>query len=242
MNNSAKYEVKINQFSGPLEKLLELIEAKKLEITVISLGEVTADFLNYLKSLEDDAKHPSVLADFVVVASRLLLIKSKALLPSLELTEEEEKDIKDLESRLKIYKEFKTASLNISQFWNRGEQSFSREFLMDLPPIFYPPKDLKMSGIEKAIKEILKDLQSLVPENKTIKKAVITIEEKVKELIERLSRQAQHSFEDLSKDKPKLEIIVLFLAILHLLRDRLIKVDQNESFSDIIIRQDGPAK
>ena len=89
-----RYEVKQDKFSGPLEKLLELIEAKELEITLINLAQVTGDFLEYLKALDEKSKHPSVLADFIVVASRLLLIKSKAILPSLALTEEEETDIK----------------------------------------------------------------------------------------------------------------------------------------------------
>ena len=90
------YQLNIQQFFGPIEKLLELIEEKKMEITDLNLAEVTADFLNYLKTLVNvDSR---VLADFVVVASRLLLIKSKALLPSLELTEEEEQDISDLKT------------------------------------------------------------------------------------------------------------------------------------------------
>ena len=83
------YELKTEQFSGPIEKLWELIEEKKLEITELNLAEVTADFLNYLKTIEK--VEPKLLADFVVIASRLLLIKSKALLPNLELTVEEEK-------------------------------------------------------------------------------------------------------------------------------------------------------
>ena len=74
----AKYEVKLDKFSGPLEKLLELIEEKQLEITLVNLAQVTGDFLEYLKNLDEDSKHPSILADFVVIASRLLLIKSKA--------------------------------------------------------------------------------------------------------------------------------------------------------------------
>ena len=82
------YEVKLDKYSGPLEKLLELIESKHLEITVINLGKVTGDFLDYLKQLEDEHKHSSVLADFIVVASRLLLMTSKAILPTLASTDE----------------------------------------------------------------------------------------------------------------------------------------------------------
>ena len=68
------YEVKLDHFSGPLEKLLELIEEKHLEVTVVNLSKVTGDFLDYLKNLDESSKHPSVLADFIVIASKLLLI------------------------------------------------------------------------------------------------------------------------------------------------------------------------
>lgn len=234
----ANYEVKLDKFSGPLEKLLELIEARELEITLINLGKVTGDFLEYLKSLSEESKHPSVLADFVVVASRLLLIKSKAILPSLELTEEEETDIKDLESRLKIYKEFKNASELVQNLWNKNSHSYGRELFMDLPAVFYPSKNLNLENLEKQILDLIQELKSLIPEQQNVRKAVITIEQKVKELLERLKNQPAQSFQSLSKDKSKLEIIMLFLAILHLLRDRIVKSEQGDQFSDIIIKHD----
>ncbi len=105
MNNM--YELKIEQFSGPLEKLLELIEERRMEITELSLAEITADFLQYLKNIE--TVEPRFLADFVAIAAQLLLIKSKALLPGIKLTSEEEEKIKDLEGRLLFYKNFKPA-------------------------------------------------------------------------------------------------------------------------------------
>jgi segregation and condensation protein A len=232
------YQVKLDQFSGPLDKLLELIEEKHLEVTTISLAAVTEDFLNYLKTLSEEVRHPSVLADFVVVASRLLLIKSKALLPNLALTDEEEGDIRDLEMRLVIYKEFKNAAVNVSQLWNKKNSEFSRQFLMSLPPVFLPPEDLKISDLEQAVRRVLSQLQNLLPEKQTVKRVVVTIEEKVKELMGRLQEQAEHGFQKLTEGKTsKLEIIVLFLAILHLIRDRLIKAEQAGQFSDIIIRK-----
>src|SRR3989344_2519217 len=199
------YEVNLDKFSGPLEKLLELIEKKQLEITLVNLAQVTGDFLEYLKNLDEQAKHPSVLADFVVVASRLLLIKSKAILPSLELTEEEETDIRDLESRLKIYKEFKNASELVQNIWDKNSHSYGRELFMNLPAVFYPSKNLNIKNLEKQILDLIQELKSLVPEQQNVRKAVITIEQKVKELLERLKSQAQQSFHGLSKDKPKLE-------------------------------------
>lgn len=229
------YEVKLDKFSGPLEKLLELIEEKQLDITLVNLAKVTGDFLEYLKNLDENSKHPSVLADFVVVASRLLLIKSKAILPSLELTEEEETDIKDLEARLKIYKEFKEASLLVQQLWKKKQSVYGRELFMNLPVVFYPSKNLSLASLESHLIELIQELKSLVPEKQAVKRIVITIEQKVKELLERFKENMEQSFQNLSKDKSRLEIIMLFLAILHLIRDRIIKSEQPEKFSDITI-------
>ncbi len=229
------YEVKLDKFSGPLEKLLEMIEERHLDVTMVSLAQVTGDFLEYLKTLDETAKHPSVLADFVVIASRLLLIKSKAILPSLELTEEEETDIKDLEQRLKVYREFKIASELMKKTWENRQPVYGRELFLNLPVVFYPSSNLTVASMIKKLNELLHELAALIPDKQTVKKIVMTLEYKVKELLERLKEQARHSFKNLSQDKPKLEIIMLFLAILHLLRERLISADQTEQFSDITV-------
>lgn len=234
--NFMNYQVKTEQFSGPLNKLLELIEAKKLEITTLSLAEVTADFINYVRNLEKGIG-PQVLADFVVVASRLILIKSKTLLPSLELTKEDEEEIKDLESRLKIYKEFKEGGQIIKQLWDKNQAAFSRELFENLPPIFYPSKNLSTNNLTKAIMKLTEALRELMPETHNLKRTIISVEEKVKELLIRLTQAAGHSFESLAKDKPKQEIIAAFLAILHLLRDKLINVEQIGQFGDIILKK-----
>ena len=75
------YQVKLQQFAGPLDKLLQLIEERNLDITQVNLAEVTADFLSYVKNLEQKTA-PGIVADFLVVAAKLVLIKSKILLPN----------------------------------------------------------------------------------------------------------------------------------------------------------------
>jgi len=231
------YQVQLDKFSGPLEKLLELIEEKQLEITLVNLAQVTGDFLEYLKTLDNESKHPSVLADFIVIASRLLLIKSKAILPSLELTEEEEADIQDLEMRLKIYKEFKEAGVILNGLWNKKASFYGRELFANLPAVFYPSKNITVESLENKLLGLISELKGLIPEKQTVKKVVITIEQKVKELLERFKERAENVFSAISKDKSKIEIIVLFLAVLHLLRDRIIMADQKEQFADIVIKK-----
>ena len=237
MDQLFNYEIKSEKFSGPLDKLLELIEEKRLEITEISLAEVTADFLNYIKSLEQKIDS-GILADFLVVAARLLLIKSKALLPSLELTKEEETEIKDLEGRLKLYREFKRASEYINGFWIKNERSFSRPFLMNLASVFYPPKTLKTDDLIASAKNLLASLKALLPEaTAAVKEIIITIESKIKELLGRFQETAEQNFKKIAGGGSKKEIIVSFLAILHLFKDQIIQIEQNEQFGDITLKK-----
>src|SRR5437870_4122535 len=94
------FEVATEQFSGPLQLLLDIIEREELPITDVSLAKITEDYVNYLQIQKVP---PEDLADFLVVASSLLLIKSRALLPQLQIDEEEGPD---LASQLALYKEF----------------------------------------------------------------------------------------------------------------------------------------
>lgn len=234
----ASYEVKLEKFTGPLNKLLQLIEEKHLEITQINLAEVTADFLRYVKGLGEKAA-PGILADFLVVAAKLVLIKSKVLLPMLELSQDEEEEIHDLEARLRIYREFKESSEHIRKLWEKNKIAYIRPLFLSLgdQTIFYPPKTLKLSALARAINDLAAALQSLLPESQTIKKAVVTIEQKIEELLNRFKEAGSHSFRTMAQQKSRSEAIVLFLAILHLLKDRIIQVEQGEHFSDILIQK-----
>ncbi len=234
------YELKLEQFSGPIEKLLELIEEKKMEITELSLAEVTADFLNYLNGLKNDNGEeggidPRILADFIVVASHLLLIKSKALLPSLQLTTEEEESIKDLQSRLNFYQQFKPAIGHLKKLWEQNHISISRPLFAGRPAVFYPAENIRVEELRKIVKEIFENFQQLSVKSQTIKSSLITLEEKIEEIMNRLGPDL--SFDKLKKEKPRSEIVVLFLALLHLLTRQLIKVEQKNKFSNIMIEK-----
>jgi len=250
------YKLNLERFSGPIEKLLELIEEKKLEITDLSLAQVTADFLAYLTTVEKSA--PGILADFLVVASRLLLIKSKALLPNLVLDQEEEQGIKDLEERLKIYQEFKAAKEHFKNLWHDQPLIFSREFLASsgiprlsdgqacLPcpigrqaedRIFYPPKKIKPEDLKNSIVHLLNELQKLIYETRDFKLETVNLEERMQEFLEKLKSIQTINFGKLTSFQSKAEIITYFLVILHLIKDYLINVKQDEHFSEITIER-----
>ncbi len=213
-------------------ELIGLIEEKKLEITVINLAEVTADFLNYLKTIEQ--VNPKMLADFVVVAAKLILIKSHTLLPELKLEAEEEKDIADLENRLRIYKELKGAEKHIQARWGNNP-SFQRDFLMNVPQGFYLSQPIAPDSFAEILKNLCDELIAVFPKHEEGAVKMINFQEKIKELMERVDKVISSSFNEIARGKGKTEVIVLFLAVLHLLKDSLIKIEQGEQFTDIKI-------
>jgi segregation and condensation protein A len=239
------YELKLEKFSGPLEKLLELIEARQMEITQISLAQVTDDFLKYLRTLSEEKMDMRLVADFISVASRLILIKSKHLLPDLALTEEEETGMKELERRLKIYQELKPALKILAKLWSGGEKELSRSYFMlgglgtgeGGSGFFYPGEQLEVGGLFEAVKDIFKDLENFQLETKVVKEKIITIEEKMREIINRMQKEAESSLRALSGDKSRAERVITFLAILHLAHEQLVLLEQKTAFSDIIIRK-----
>lgn len=233
-----KYELALEKFQGPLDKLLELIEGKKLEITEISLAKVTDDFLSYLEKVSEVSA--ALLADFLVVASRLVLIKSKSLLPEFPLTAEEEADIKDLERRLRIYKGLKAGERHIDKLWKKGFHSYSRPYFMHvsgIPPVFYPASNATRETMLEAMRLIHGTLQKFVLETETIESTIISLEEKMAEVSHRMHEVEQTTMNALSSTKSRSEMIAIFLAILHLAREQLVVLEQIGQFSDIIIKR-----
>ena len=227
-----EYELKLEDFSGPIEKLLELIEEKKLEVSRLSMAEVTADFFKYVDSLEEVS--PRILADFIAVAAKLILIKSHTLLPELKLEDEEEQEIAEMENRLKFYGEFRQAEESLKSLWQK-KISFGRAYLANLPSGFYLTQKLTPSDLLKEIERMAAQLDILNPAVKQEEVKLITMEEKLSELMERLDRALENSFNNIMEGKERSEIIVLFLALLHLLKEATIKVRQDKLFSDIKI-------
>lgn len=248
------YELRLEKFQGPLDKLLELIEERKFDVSELSLAQVTDDFLRYLRSLtnsegllresalseRESASRLRLVADFIVVASRLILIKSKHILPDLILTGEEEIEIKDLERRLKLYAELKPMMKNIARLWSGKKASFGRPYFLEIGSssgVFYPGENLELRAIVAELAKLFESIKRLELETETIKEKIITIEEKIKEIMERLRAEKETKFSHLAGAKTKQEILAIFLAILHLAREQLIFLEQAERFSDILIKR-----
>lgn len=224
------YRIKLGEFEGPLDLLLDLIEARKLSISTVSLAKITDEYIKYLKSLKDFPREE--VADFLVVASTLMLIKSRSLLPGLELLEEEKKDIRDLELRLKLLSRLRELSKNIRETW-LSNPAFSREAFQGFEFGFIEPRGLKVDDFAKSLGVLIQTFPKLkeLPE-KTLEK-VISIEEKILELVQRFSGRLRASFQELVNSKKKLDVIVGFLAMLELVRQGVLLVKQEERFGRI---------
>lgn len=226
------YNVKIEQFEGPLDLLLELINKEKMDITNISLAQIADQYLDYLEKKEDI--NIVNLADFLTVAAKLILIKSKALLPLLDLSNEEEEEIFDLEKQLEEYRKFKLVAQEIEKIFNNDKQSFSRDNFIEIEPQFAPPEGI--GGKELA--EIYNNILGQIPvfeklEEERITK-VISLRERIDNLKEMLSHKAEINFSELvKKGSNRVEIIVSFLAVLEMVKRRIVVVEQGEIFHDI---------
>jgi len=250
------YELKTDHFSGPLEKLLELIEGQKMDVSEISMAKVTDDFLKYLEKIKnnefDEVQKVEaifhvdlrVLADFISVASKLIFLKSKYLLPGLALTEEEERDIKDLEGRLKIYQELKPALRHLAKMWRESHRAYSRPYFLGRggglaagQSVFYPGKNLALEALVGSLGRIFETIKTFELETETIKEKIVTLEEKISEVLAMIQREGDMQFRRLSGTETRADMIIAFLAILHLAREQIVLLEQLDNFADIVIRK-----
>ncbi len=226
------YKIKLEQFEGPLDLLLRLIEEEKLDITTVSLAKVTDQYLVYLDTLRNI--NAEELADFLVVAAKLLLIKSKALLPMLGPEEEEI----DLEKQLKIYKEYLEASKNIHKMIRKRRFSYVREASRSfMEPIFSPPPNLDMKDLHKMMLSLLQKLEPLVSVPEDVIERTVSIQEKIDQIRNLIYANPQTNFRTLlDAAESKTDIIVTFLALLELIKQESIVVVQENIFKDITIK------
>ena len=229
------YHIKLEQFEGPLDLLLQLTEQEKLDITRVSLAKITDQYLEYIAQTKDITL--ANLADFLSIASKLILIKSKALLPMLEFTQEEEEEIKDLEYQLAEYKKFKEISSDLAVRFDKSDSCFSRESFAGLGSFFYPPSNITSDDLLKAFEKVLGEIPVVEKLEQDVVKEILTLEDKIMHLQQTLRDKIQTSFSELvANARDKVEVVVSFLAMLELVKQRMIHVEQGELFSEIRLK------
>lgn len=226
------YQLTLEKFSGPLDLLLNLVEEDKLSVNEISLAKIAEQYIAYLKSLEEMPKEE--LAEFLVIASTLMLIKSRSLIPGIKLSEEEELDIHELENRLRTYKFFKELSLHIKNLNKENLHLFGREAYAGMSAVFFPPEGLTLAILKKTLVEILEAVPQKegLPEEAILK--TVSLEDKMEELKNRLERFMQFTF---SGGEEKTDVIVSFLAALELIRQGFMIFEQKKLFGSIELKK-----
>jgi segregation and condensation protein A len=224
-------EIKLEQFSGPLDLLLALIEQEKLSITEIALSKVTEQYFAYLNKLEDN--RPEELADFLVIATKLVYMKSKQLLPQISADED---DGPSLAEQLKMYKRYIEASRDIYGLWDKNVLGYGRVE----PPVkaegFVLPANSGADELKNSFYNLLKRLKPINPLPKVTIDRAISVKAKLDSIFDLLKKHRRLNFRDLLLSaENKTEVIVSFLALLELVKSGVAAVRQNNSFSDLEI-------
>ena len=237
----AGYPVSLPIFDGPIELLLHLIERQELDITEVSLVAITDQYLRTIEALQEI--EPEALADFLVVAARLLYIKSRGLLPQPEVEEEEEKQSEALLQQLLDYRRFKAAADELRLRASIGLRTNVRlappqmERRLDLT-------DLTIERLAAAAQRAMRNVASSVAPP-SVRAYPITVAEQMAAILDRIRNQAgiegggdrYLSFTALlSQSRSRLEIVITFLAVLELIKQREIAAEQQENFGEIVLR------
>jgi len=231
------FAVKTEVFEGPLDLLLDLVEKRKLLINDISLAAVTDEYMQQVAEMQERSLPGT--AQFITLAATLLLIKSKSLLPVLELSQEEEEGIEDLEERLKLYQIYRNAGKTITSIFG-ATPLHSRQFVAKSEPIFTTDAFTEKNELKDAMYRVLNELPKKLEKPKVRVRKVISLEDMMDRLKNRIENQMRLKFSELLEDeKERTTVIVGFLAILESVKQGNVLVAQANKFEDIMIEREG---
>jgi segregation and condensation protein A len=239
------YQVTLPVFEGPLDLLLHLIEREELDITRVSLAQVTNQYLEYLARISE--RDPDNLAGFLVVAAKLLLIKSRVLLPrppsSLSLEEDHDDVGEDLVRQLIEYKKYKNVALWLKDLEAQGRRSYVR-----LAAVSSLERNVDLGGVRindllALIQEVLAAKEPGPSVNGAVAPITITIADQMELITRKTSQGRSVSFRQLLLDaRSRIEIIVTLLALLEMVKQQLVIMRQDQAFGDITIERRAGAK
>ncbi len=238
---SNKYSIKLDNFEGPLDLLCHLIDKNKMDIYDINLSQITDQYIEYIKEMEE--QNLEITSEFLVMASTLLYIKSKNLLPKQE-AEEEEVSEEELIRRIIEYKKYKEITKKLKEnfliFSDRmyklpeeitlPKQKLEREYNADLIPELYK------SLVERNEEKININAQNI---EKIAITDTYTVASKVKEMLKVLVKSKRFTFNKLFSIKKhnKQEVVTAFSGLLELSRRSKVTTTQEELFSDILVEK-----
>lgn len=240
-HQSESYQINTEVYSGPLDLLLQLIERAELDITRLALAQVTDQYLEYLHQLEE--QNAAEVSAFLVIAARLVQIKSSALLPrpATPGIQVEEDPGEALARQLIIYKRFKELSGFLEKRELEGLKTYLR--LDSTPRTQIAAKldisDLTLENLVQAAREILNDGNELPPLSEVVTFPRITIREKINVILDALKEDGSLSFSRLVTSGNRLEAVVTFLALLELVKRHVVGATQSALFGSIELIPEG---
>jgi segregation and condensation protein A len=233
-----RFTIRTPSFEGPFELILELIEKRKLSVSELSLAQVTDDYIQHVRGqalfpIEDAA-------NFIGVAATLLLIKSKSLIPELELSPDEEGDVDELKERLRLYEKTREAAQQLGRLFGTHLMLPAGERESEV--VFAPSRDLSLASLEAALRIAIAALETTEKLPEVRVRPLISIEEMMDRLTDRVQRSLTMSFKDFAgSTAEKVEVIVSFLALLELVKQGAVEVAQHDAFADITITNSASA-
>lgn len=242
-----KLEFKINEFEGPLDLLLHLIDKNKFNIFDIPIVEITEQYLDYLNRMQEE--NLDIMSEFLVMAATLIAIKAKMLLPKEEEQEDEEEDPRaELVRRLLEYKMYKYASLELKDMSVDAEKSFYKSATIPKEVQEYKEEidpaevigDITLAKLNEIFAQVMKRTVDRVDPVRskfgTIEKDEVRIEDKMEDIRASIRGLKGINFRTLLETRTsKLNLIVTFMAILELIKMGDIVIRQDSLFGDIII-------
>ncbi|MEK7201412.1 MAG: ScpA family protein [Patescibacteria group bacterium] len=233
INRSTGLHIRTDVYEGPFELILDLIEKRKLSVNEVSLASVTDDYIQFVRGQGEFPMEEA--AQFIGIAATLLLIKSRSLIPELELSGEEEEDVDDLKKRLAEYERVREQARELSRLFGRSVMVSRGEQVPE--PFFAPSRDLTLEALSGALETALlarEKTEEKLPEARV--RALVSIEEIMDTLLVRVQKAMTLSFKEFSgTQSERVEVIVSFLALLELVKQGAVEALQHESFADIRI-------
>ncbi|MGL5042799.1 MAG: segregation and condensation protein A [Culicoidibacterales bacterium] len=236
---TADYIVQLEQFEGPMDVLLHLVQKAKVNIMDISIADITEQYIAYIESLRK--LNLEVAADYLLMSARLIEIKSRMLLPRLQEEEGMEVDPKqELIERLLEYKKYKDIVSTFREFEFERKQVYSKSF-SDISDWIQDETVLNTEN-KKDVYQLVKVFEKMLTrqtlvshQSATMKRQEITIEEQIEHIEQRLINERVVKLTSIVENKETSYIVTTFLALLQLARIQKISVTQDENFSDILL-------
>ena len=231
------YEITIDNFSGPMDLLLHLIKQSKMDIMNIKLEIIIDEYLEYIKKMEE--MNLDIASSYLVMASEFLYIKSRMLLPRQDEEDDDEEDPKErLINRLILYEQYKEQIDNFKELEKERSTYYTKipssleEYQTDEKKALI--EKLTLDDLVKAFEKFLERVDLEKPVHTKITKKELSVEDRIINIKSKFKKAKRINFFDLFETKTKEYVVVTFLAILEMAKNREIMIYQEDNFDNIV--------